>query len=217
MRARAVSLVTVATLLAAGPALAQPGQTPPAPPPPPGAVQPPPPGYPMTMRRTKRYGSKIATVDGLSLGGMFVGAIVFAFSVTEDFDDNGDEDGDAGVAIGAGLMIAGGLGLVFGGPLIHNREGNTSGAWKSLGLRLGIPLVGGLLIGAMTDESCDSSVDEDCNRGAETASTLLGLAWVGGIVLDWFYLARVEVDAPVYPYAAPTPHGGVSLGLTGRL
>jgi hypothetical protein len=215
MRA-AVSLVTVATLLAASPAFAQPGQTPPTPPPPPTSVQQPPPAYPMTMRRTKRYGTKIATVDGLSVGGILVGAIVFAFSVTEDFDDNGDDDADAGVVIGAGLMIAGGLGLLFGGPLIHNREGNTSGAWKSLGIRVGIPLLGGLLVGALTDETCDAG-DEQCNRGAETASSLVGLAWIAGIVVDWFYLARVTVDAPVYPYAAPSPYGGVSLGLVGRL
>jgi len=205
MRPAAAVAVTVALLLGVSPALAQPSQTPPV-------QQPyqyvPPPGQPGPTD-THRYGTKIALVDGLSFGAMMIGVVVLVTSLTEY--DNGGDDGDA--ALGVALMIGGAGGYLFGGPLVHSSQGNTSGAWKSFGLRLGLPLVGGLIGEAMRKQECNGDY---CTESSGPGDSLSGIGVLSAMVIDWFVLAKVERPAAGYvPYATTTANGGAAFGLAG--
>jgi hypothetical protein len=173
----ALGVVLLCSLATA--AAAQPGNTPPTLPSPgsyqPAAPYPPP---PLTGTRTERYGSTIALVDGLSMAAIVVGAIVIVGEVVTD----GSSDGSAG--LGAALMIGGVAGYVVGGPLIHHSKHNDSAAWTSLGLRLGLPVLAGILGAALRDES-----NPDDDAGASFA----GIAVAGAMVIDWVFLAKHEV------------------------
>jgi hypothetical protein len=204
MRGLVALAVSVTVMLGVSPALAQPGRTPPGPPPP-ASYTPVAPTSPMAMRRTKRYGAKIAAVDGLSAALVVVGTVVLVSAILS-------EDGGGQALGGFALMVGGSLGLVFGSPIVHWREGNETGALKSLALRVGIPLVGGLL-GNAWDDRCQRDGGDDCHDNPWSALT--GLAFLGAVAVDWFLLAKVEVD--VTPYAAPAPYGGATIGVAGRL
>jgi hypothetical protein len=203
---RLAAIVLVVCSLASA-ARAQPGQTPPAPPAP-YSYQPPPQPQPAT--RTERYGTTIALVDGLSMAAVVIGAVIFVGSVVED-DDSSGSDG----ALGAAIMIGGGVSMFVGGPYVHYRKGNSSGAWQSLGLRIGLPLVGSLIGVAMQDECADNG--EPCDD--ETGGSLGGIGFLAAMAIEGFVLAKREV-AVTYayptPYVAPAPGGGLTLGLGGR-
>lgn len=196
---RVAAAVTVALLLGASPAFAQPSRTPPVQAP--YQYQPAPyPYQPAGPTRTHRYGAKIAVADALSFGAMLVGVIMLVSTIdTEDSDDD--------VTVGAVLMLGGAAGYVLGGPIVHSSEGNKSGAWKSVGLRLGLPLLGGVIGEAMRDES---SGDDDAG------ASLSGIGILTAMVVDWFVLAKVERPVPGYlPYATTNRDGDVTFGLAG--
>jgi hypothetical protein len=196
------ALVAVASLLAVSPALAQPGATPPGPPPPAPepAAAPAPYGHAPPPRRTKHYGTTIALVDGASLAATIFGAYLVVEAAFGGDDTNG--------GLGVVLMVGGGVGWLVGGPLVHRSEGNGSGAWTSLGLRVGAPLAASLI----TEAAC--SRNSECDG---MLRALPGVAMLGVMVVDWFVLAETEVAVapPVYPYAAPTRYGGATFGLVG--
>ena len=195
--------VAVALLLGVTPALAQPSRTAPVPPPyqyQPAPWQQPPPG----ATETHRYGTKVALADGLSFGAMLVGVVILASS----FDD-GDDDG---AAVGVVLMIGGAGGYVFGGPLVHNSEGNTSGAWKSLGLRLGLPLLGGAIGAAMRDRECGPDY---CYENEGPGDSLAGIGVITAMVVDWFLVAQVERPVRYAPYATTGADGDFAFGVAG--
>jgi hypothetical protein len=213
MRLVALGVCLVLCALSA-PTHAQPGNTPPA-----GTASPPPPTVPPAYTygtapttRTERYGMKVAAVDGLAFGAMMVGAIVLVAGIAED---SVDED-DGTVALGVALMIGGAITYVVGGPLVHNSKRNTSSAWKSLALRLGLPALGGMIGSAMHREECSGDVCSSSND--DLAGSLSGLGVLAAMVIDWTVLSHhtVTVQAPVgyAPYAGVTREGGVTFGLT---
>jgi len=212
MLRRAVVVTGILAVLSfATTARAQPGNTPPGGPvpvPPPATYVPPPTYAPPAATHTERYGTSIAAMDALAGGLVMIGALVFVSGAI-----GGDED-TAGV--GAVLMIGGSAVYAFGPAYIHTRHDNTSSAWKSVGLRLGLPMVGALIGSALDQETCDQ--DGYCyNDGDETAGQLAGLGSLAAILIDWVVLAKVQVPtpAPYYPYAAPTAGGGGTFGLAG--
>jgi hypothetical protein len=203
---RLAAVVAVAAVLGVSPALAQPSRTPPVDPTPaapaPYAYAP---GPLAESTHTERYGTTIALVDGASFLAIIVGAIVFAGAVTTSCDDcSGEDDGDA--ALGVILMVGGVGGYYLGGPLVHNSKGNSSGAWKSLGARVLLPLAGSLIAAGADDP--DTS---------DAAASLSAVGVLGAMVLDWFVFAKREVrDPPTWgPYARSISGGGGVVGLGG--
>jgi hypothetical protein len=89
-------------------------------------------------------------------------------------------------------MVFGGVGTyIVGGPAVHYRHRNTTGALASLGLRL-LPFV-----------------------AVAFAPPLAAVAVLAASVTDWFVLAKVKVGGKPQVYAAPLAGGGASLGLAG--
>jgi hypothetical protein len=126
-------------------------------------------------------------------------------------------------------MAVGVLGLLsypVRGPLIHLGHDNRSGAWRSLGVRLGAPTAGlyaGMLVGSRYGSSDgDSGALGGAVKGAAWG-TLAGMM-AGGMIDTWMFAA------PPRPVLAgdPQPRGvtiaptadigddGFRLGLTGR-
>lgn len=151
-------------------------------------------------RWTKRYGGKLFLADLLSAGAITTG-ILYAFGCCLEY-------GDPPLWVG-GLVYGGTLSLLFTPALIHYLEGNSSGVWKSLGVRIGLPVLGGLIAAGLTGD-CDSP-QERCT-GAFVGVAML--VFLGGMGVDWLVFAHVDVQQPVVmPYVAPAPHGGAALGL----
>lgn len=193
---------------------AQPGNTPPggSPPPPPPTYGPAPvyaPPPPVTGTHTVRYGTTIAGVDALAGGLFLLGTIVLLGEVVSD--EGGDDDN---AYLGVGMMI-GGVGVyTFGPAYVHSKKGNDRGAWKSVGLRVGLPLLGLALGEAMRGEECD---EYGCYDGDDDASaSLFSLGILSAMVIDWAVLAKVDrPNAAYYPYATATTGGGGVAGLAG--
>ncbi len=216
---RTVAVVLVMSLLCATTAAAQPGEPEPEPaaqPAPAPAPPPPPPRYPtpppnweapplpvMTPTvRVRRYPMKLAAVDALSAGAILVGTVLVVSQI------DGGSEGNA--TVGVVLLVGGALGITIGSPLVHLNEDNSPSAWKALALRLGIPLV----LGALSSSRQNSDGTSSSNGTLESLATLL---YLGGIVVDYAVLAKVEIadEVPMMPYVAPLRGGGVSLGLGG--
>jgi hypothetical protein len=189
--------VAVALLLGGSPALAQPSLTP-------SESQAPP-----AESYTHRYGKKIALVDGISFGAMLVGVVMVASS----FDGPGGGDEDE-MALGGVLMIGGAAGYAFGGPIVHGANGNEWGAWKSFGLRAGLPFLGAAIGESMKQEVCELDYCTTEDNG-ETES-LFAVGVLTAMVVDWFVLAKVERKNPGYlPYATTNRAGDVTFGVAG--
>jgi hypothetical protein len=219
LRRAAIVLGILAVLSIGTTARAQPGRTPPGGPVPPPATYVPPPTYapPPTQMRTDRYGMAIAGVDALAAGLVLLGTIVLVGSIVDGGDSGGDGD-SAGLGV---AMMIGGVGVyAFGPAFVHTRHKNNSGAWKSVGLRLGLPMLGGLLGAAMdSGETCDANgycYDDD---GDDVGGSLAGLGMLAAMIIDWGVLAKVRVPVAqpqYYPYAAPMAGGGGgTIGLAG--
>ncbi len=200
-------------------ARAQPGNTPPGgAPPPPSVYVPPTVGTAPT--RTERYGTKIATVDALAGGLVMVGALVLVAGFAASYDDSegGGSDGEGTFLLGLGMMI-GGVGVyAFGPAYVHVKHDNSSSAWKSVALRLGLPALGGMIGEAMSRTTCDAQgYCYENNDGAGGALSSLGI--VAAMVIDWTVLAKHQVPQTppsYYPYAAPVATGrGGTLGIAG--
>jgi hypothetical protein len=119
------------------------------------------------------------------------------------------------------LLIAGAAGVVVGAPVVHLANGNPPGALGS-GLARGIaPLVGAYAGFLLIDLPLWSTVYEDEDDGAGWvfpaygAVAGFGVGLVGGLAVDYLFLAKQEGSATWAPTVAPTA-GGMSVGLVGR-
>jgi hypothetical protein len=145
------------------------------------------------------YGGSVLLADGLSLG-LFAG----------------------GAAVTPSLAIAGAAGWVLAAPIIHASHAGFGHAAGSLGLRLGLPLLG-MLLGAAAVDGCwrEPNASDACEAGMEVGGFMLGA--VVAEILDVAWLARDEhpiasPPAPSHPtvqFALTPRSGGAVLGLGG--
>ena len=194
MRAAVVLVIALTSAAHANP----PGLTPPGleePPPPPNAQPPAPSNQPAQSYRTMTFAADAAAV------GMLFLAI-----------DNENED-LAKLSLGTYL---------FGAPLVHVVKNRPSRALASLGLRVGLPILGGMLGEAMHEEPECYEYDY-CGDYYEGPSDEAVLGIVGGalaaMVIDTAYLAKVDPPKREQPSWTPTARatkGGFALGVNGR-
>lgn len=174
------------------PRMASPSSLPPPPLPPP----PPPP-----ITREVSYAYQTLLSDGAA-------AALLAAGLLRD-------DADFGVNLySTGLAI-----YALGAPTVHFAHGQLGNGFRSLGVRVGLPLLGmlaGGLVGPKRD-SCDDS--SSCNRSSLGTGIGLGLGALAAAALDAGLLARARVvDRPPPPLLAPTVsyhRSGFTLGITG--
>lgn len=106
---------------------------------------------------------------------------------------------------------------VFGGPIVHSAHGNPGRAGISLGMRVGLPLLG-ILVGGLGD-TC-SSAEDNCIRASAALGGLLGLVTavtVDTVVLPWEKPAPTAVPPAATPCVAVAPviaqrGGGLTVG-----
>lgn len=152
----------------------------PAGPAPPATAAPP---YVPERARTQRkwYGWQTLIVDGA----VVVSSIALGAAST---------NGSAGSSLFLG-------GYVLGGPIVHWANGEVGRGFGSLGLRLGAPVVGGMvggLLGAVTVGSRDGNDDIDSIYGFLAGAVLgVGAGAITAVAVDSAVLARktVTVDA----------------------
>jgi hypothetical protein len=135
----------------------------------------------------------------------------------------------AGRAAGTGTGFAVALtGYAVGAPIVHLAHGEGGDAGVSVGLRLGLPLVAGLIgygIGAASFQGCAPG-DWFCSRdwSAGIGAVLgAGVGAVGAVILDWSLLGRERVPPGATssrgihwsPLVAVTPKGEPSMGVAG--
>jgi len=124
------------------------------------------------------------------------------------------------------FAIAGGAVYLLGAPVIHalHQPGLGTSA-KSLALRIGLPLAGGLLFGALGSINNGTGGDEAGLGTAFGAILGIGLGAVAASVVDAAVLAREpDSEAPramltplIVPHAsAIAPTGGAGLALAGH-
>ncbi|MCA9678234.1 MAG: hypothetical protein KC464_24620, partial [Myxococcales bacterium] len=154
--------------------------------------------------RTRRYGLTVAAVDAACMGTAFLGAIILVGEALGD--DGGGSDAD----LGAVMLFGGAAGMFVGAPLVHRSQGNVKGAWRSLGLRLGLPLAGSLIGAAIDRGRAQSGVV----TSEHTAGNLGAAGMIAALVIDWTVLAEVTEPLPVAPYVAPVRGGGYAVGLS---
>jgi hypothetical protein len=132
----------------------------------------------------------------------------------------------AGIAIGStgypgsGLLVFSG-GYVLGGPIVHLSHGHPGRALGSLGLRLGLPVLG-FSLPLLQDPSCDSEGDCD-DLGQLVAALALGVVGMGvASVIDWAVLGTSVEDVPVergptlVPQVSAGADGSLQIGVLGR-
>lgn len=92
---------------------------------------------------------------------------------------------------GSGLRVAGGLGYVFGSPIVHWVHGNIGPGFGSLGMRVLLPPIGlvvGIIVGAIAGAS-------DRNNSIEDASSSIATGAVAGFFIG--VAIPVALDAAV--------------------
>jgi hypothetical protein len=107
----------------------------------------------------------------------------------------------AGSSDSAGLGTLGVAGYVFGGPIVHAVHGNGGRALGSLGLRIGLPLVGAA-VGASSESDCDS----DAGFCLGQAALGFGMGMLGAMLIDAIAIARDTV-----PRESPATEIGLTL------
>lgn len=131
------------------------------------------------------YGGQILLIDGLAVGVAFAGVAM--------------QGGDAtNVLLGTAAAA-----YVFGGPIVHWARGHTLAGVGSLGLRIGTPLVSGLLFGAIFSGGSNHAFS-----GSTAGFYFIGVpvGIVTASLIDAFVLAWEPI--PVSPTA---PRVGLSL------
>jgi hypothetical protein len=140
-----------------------------------------------------RYGNDIAKVDAAA-GGLFLGALMTLPACFSSYD---------GCRLSLGLL-AGSAGTYALGPaIVHLSEGEPLRAGASLGLRIGLPLLG-------------AAAFPDSNGDQSGLGFLVGLS--GAIAIDWFVLAkktRTHKRGPRWTPTAMAAEGGAAVGLAG--
>jgi hypothetical protein len=142
------------------------------------------------------YGWQILTTDGVALTFLVLGAAA-----------SNSARGSSGE-----LFALSSLGTyVAGGPIIHALHGNWGRSAASLGLRVGAPIVGGL-VGA-TMEDCSGG--DFCGLAGGLVGATLGVTTA--IVVDAAALAHETVsDEPAVVPVLRTGKNGTWLGVSGR-
>jgi hypothetical protein len=198
-----------------GPTPTQPAQpqpkpgTTPAPQPTPTQPAPPPAPYkPSTHTEKTWYGWQNLVVDAAAVTVLAIGAANW----------NG----------GSGLRVAGGLGYVFGSPVVHWIHGNIGPGFGSLGMRVLLPPIGlvvGLVVGAISAAGDSGRSNEDTLATAMAAGFFIGVAIP--IALDAAVLGWEKNEVPntarapkaptltMRPILTPTAGGGAFGGLGG--
>jgi hypothetical protein len=111
-----------------------------------------------------------------------------------------------------GLLVAGAGVYAFGSPLVHFSRGHVGRGVGSLALRVGAPLLTGLLTEASID--CDNN---NCD-GAEYLMPFVtgGMVAIGAALLDDVAFTFEREPARTWtPVVTPVAHGGMTLGLAG--
>jgi hypothetical protein len=107
----------------------------------------------------------------------------------------------------------------FGSPIVHAAHSNGTSFFLSVGMRVGFPLIAGL-VASRLEPTCSSDDDTECGDdefvGDRVAAGLL-LGVVSAMVVDHAFLAKHTVtrtSQTVTPTATPI-RGGMTLGLAG--
>lgn len=102
--------------------------------------------------------------------------------------ENGREDTGS-------YLIVGGLGVyAFGSPIVHLAHGQPKRSFWSLGLRVGVPIIG-FLIGYSAATQCGSN-DAVCYTGLIFGGSLLFGGPVAAMILDDGFIGKVPKPRP---------------------
>lgn len=122
----------------------------------------------------------------------------------------------------AGLALLGVSTYALGGPVIHFVEGRSAAGFGSLGVRVGAPLLGGMVGGKMGAEWSGGCEGEWCGlrRAAGGALIGIGLGAAAAIVVDHAVLAYKPAKLPqvalsITPTYIPTT-GEAGIAVSGR-
>jgi hypothetical protein len=156
-----------------------------------------PPPAPVTFVQTEHFGGQVALAD----------AAAIALSI--------------GLAAGTRnrVLLAGG---VLGGPTVHAVHGDGAGAVEGLLLRLGLPVAGALIGGALDASNCGSDFSQCGLEGALVGGFVgvLSATAIDASLLSHHTTRVVMAQTPRWsamPTLAISPHGGAIVGLSARL
>lgn len=161
---------------------------------------------------TVSYRKQVLLADGLSVAAIALGPVLAR-----------DSDG------GGRLALLGVAGYMLGAPLVHLAHGRGGAAFKSLGLRTALPMLGALagfkvgpndLVCAQTAQSYEGGHGGGSCPGGSITGALGGLL-IGSIAaaaIDAKYLARYETTRTAPTWSASVHHvrgGGMTVGVSG--
>jgi hypothetical protein len=129
------------------------------------------------------YGYQTLASDGLALGAMFLGSAIAASS-------EGSGNGAGGV--GAVLAGAGVLTYMGGGAVVHGFHGRTGAAVASVGMRVGLPFLGGAIGAATAHCSSDHDGLDFCPLPQVVVGAFLG--GVTAMVADGALLSHESIQ-----------------------
>jgi hypothetical protein len=167
---------------------------------------------PALQQETVSYRKQILVADGLSVAAIALGPVL-----ARDTDSGGR------------LAMLGVAGYMFGAPLVHLAHGRGGAAFKSLGLRTALPMLGALagfklgpndLVCAQSSESFDGGHGGGSCPGGSISGAIGGLL-IGSIAaaaIDAKYLAHYETmrTAPTWSASMqPVRGGGMTVGVSG--
>jgi hypothetical protein len=118
-----------------------------------------------------------------------------------------------GAASGNKALLIGGVGAyAFGSPLVHFSHGQVGRGVGSLALRVGAPVLVGVIAASRND--CE---EHQCDGGDDIMPFVAGAAMaIGAAVLDDVAFAYEREPASAWtPVVAPVAHGGMTFGLAG--
>jgi len=123
-------------------------------------------------------------------------------------------NGSGGSGVGGALALGG---YLLAAPIVHLSHDHSDRAAESFALRVGLPLLGGLVGNAIGRTQCS----EYCDNDADIALTVLGVlsGAVAASAIDIGYLSRGDTITRSAPRLAPTvatgPNGAVRIGIGG--
>ncbi len=124
----------------------------------------------------------------------------------------------AALALGHGSGAVGGFALAtyaVGAPLVHVLHGRPGAAARSMGLRAGMPILGGLVGYGLLSMGHGNSGD-DISPGAVGAILGVFAGAIAASAIDIGVLAKGDDVPRVGPAVTPTTNGGMTFGLSGR-
>ena len=113
------------------------------------------------------YGWQVFAIDGAALA---LGTAAFGVGMTQPEDDS--------PTVGLGLAALGAY--LAGPPILHGARGHWDSAGESLGMRVGLPLGGGLTGLAVGAAICHKFEDPDAELDLTCIGMPLGFAILGG-------------------------------------